>query len=475
MNIVFCASEAAPFIKTGGLGDVAYALPAALAAAGNRVTVVLPLYGRIKRSEYFGRMKFIRWFMTELSWRRQYTGIYTLTAAKGLTFVFIDNEYYFDRPGGIYGEYDDGERFAFFSKAAIDAVASLGLSPDVIHCNDWQTAALPVFLREFYPGFDGTRTLFTIHNIEYQGIMPQSFAGDVMGLSDAAARDLEFSGCTNLMKGAIVRSDAVSTVSRTYAEEILDPFFSHGLDPVLRENSKKLRGIVNGIDTRLYDPATDPSIAANFSAGDQSGKAVCKRELQRELGLEVDENIPLCGIVSRLASHKGFDLVARVLYELADGGVQFAILGTGEERFENFFRRAAADRPGMISANIAFSNALASKIYAGSDIFLMPSLSEPCGLSQLVAMRYGAVPVVRRTGGLKDTVPPYDPSTGEGRGFTFETCNAHDMKDAVLRAAGLFRSDRDAFLRLRSRDMSLDLSWGASVKEYSELYKSITG
>ncbi|MBP5269444.1 MAG: glycogen synthase [Clostridia bacterium] len=476
MKIAFVASEAAPFAKTGGLGDVASALPAALAAAGHEVAVILPLYRRIKTGPDFASMRFLTSFEANLSWRRQYAGVFTARKKpRAPRFYFIDNEYYFGRDGAIYGEYDDGERFAFFSLAALGTLEATGFMPDVIHCNDWQTAALPVFLRTVYRGKINAATLFTIHNIEYQGRMPLSFAGDVMGLGGDDARLVEFDGCVNLMKGALVTADAVSTVSRTYAREILDPYYSHGLDGVLASVAAegRLSGIVNGIDTRLYNPSSDPALAAGYSAGDLSGKRTDKAALQKELGLRVDADLPLCGMVTRLASHKGIDLVERVLDETADAGVQFAILGTGEKRFEDFFREAAARRPGMIAAVIGFSGSLASKIYAASDLFLMPSKSEPCGLAQLVAMRYGAVPVVRETGGLADTVPAYDPATGEGRGFTFKSYNAHDMKDAVLRGARLFRDSRDEFERLRTNCMLADFSWRASTGDYVRLYEKI--
>ena len=477
MKIAFVASEAAPFVKTGGLGDVASALPSALAAAGQDVSVILPLYRQIKTGPLFSSMEQVAVFDTRLAWRTLYTGVFALSPKPGGTrYYFIDNEYYFCRPGnGIYGEYDDGERFAFFALAALGLIEKLGLDPDVIHCNDWQTAALPVFLRTHFRGRLRAGTLFTIHNIEYQGRMPLSFAADVLGLGGEDARLVEFDGCVNLMKGAIECSDYVSTVSETYAREILYPYYANGLHRVIasRAAAGRLCGIVNGIDTELYDPSADPALDANYTADDPLGKRVCRDALRRELGLFRDDGIPLCGMVTRLASHKGIDLVERVLFEMADAGVQFAILGTGESRFEDFFRCAAAARPGMISATIGFSGRLASRIYAGSDLFLMPSKSEPCGLSQLVAMRYGAVPVVRETGGLADTVPAYDPASEEGSGFTFKSYNAHDMKDAVLRAAGLFRDPGDAFSRLRRKDMLTDFSWKAATGKYINLYEKI--
>jgi len=477
MKILFAASEAAPFVKTGGLGDVASALPAALAAAGHDVSVFLPLYGQIKSGPFFKKMKKIAEFETPLSWRRQYTGVYRLAKKAGSpSYYFLDNEYYFKREGrGIYGEYDDGERFVFFSRAILETVRRTGMNPDLIHCNDWQTAALPVFKKVFYPDLGRTGTLFTIHNIEYQGKMPPDFAGDVMGLDGDAAKLVEYGGCVNLMKGAAVCAGAVSTVSRRYAGEILNSYYGQGLEGVLSERARRgeLYGIVNGIDTSLYDPATDRAIAANYSAEDISGKEINKRELRKKLGLRDDSDIPLCGMVTRLASHKGIDLVERVIEETANAGVQFAILGTGEARLEEFFKRLSERRPDMISATIGFSGSLASEIYAGSDIFLMPSKSEPCGLSQLVAMRYGAVPVVRETGGLADTVPAYNPQTREGRGFTFVSYNAHDMKDAIMRCASFYRTDRAGFDELRRSDMLADFSWNAATGEYLRIYNKL--
>ncbi|MBR6426663.1 MAG: glycogen synthase [Clostridia bacterium] len=478
MKIAFAASEAAPFIKTGGLGDVAGALPDALAAAGHEITVFLPLYGRIKHGEYFDRFSFVADFQTVLGWRVQYTGLFTYCEGPGKPrFCFIDNEYYFNRTEGtgIYGEPDDGERFAFFSRAVIESLSRLGFIPDVIHCNDWQTALIPVFLRVFYPEYNGVRTLFTIHNIEYQGIMPPVFAGDVAGLFGRDAESVEFGGNVNLMKGAIVRSDGISTVSQTYSREIMYEYYSHGLHNVLSSCSFKLYGIVNGIDTAVYDPATDPFIEANYSADNFAGKSENKKFLQQSLGLKPDAKIPLIGMVTRLASHKGIDLVERVIDEIVGCGVQFAVLGTGDERFEEMFRQAHARHPDMISASITFSSRLDSQIYAGCDIFLMPSKSEPCGLSQMVAMRYGAVPVVRETGGLKDTVPAYKIIKREGRGFTFWDYNAHEMMGAVRRATAFYRAEPEEFAGLQKRNMLCDFSWNVSVKKYIELYKSLTG
>ncbi len=478
MKIAFAASEAAPFIKTGGLADVAASLPAALAAAGHEVTVFVPLYGAIKNGGYFKDFSFAGEFKTPLGWRNQYTGLFICQDGKNKPrFCFIDNEYYFCRTNGtgIYGEPDDGERFAFFSRAVIESFSRLGFLPDVVHCNDWHTALLPVFLREFYPQYDGIKTLFTIHNIEYQGVMPMEFAGDVAGLGEGATADLEWGGCLNLMKGAIVRSDCLTTVSRTYAEEILYEYYSHGLHRILSENRAKLRGVVNGIDTETYDPATDPFIRENYSAADMSGKAADKRFLQEKLGLRTDDDLPLIGMVTRLAGHKGIDLLERVIDEIAGLGIQLAVLGTGEQRYEEMLRQAEKRHPDMISASITFSPELASQIYAGCDVFLMPSESEPCGLSQMVAMRYGAVPVVRETGGLKDTVPAYRMLEKTGRGFTFWEYNAHEMLGAVKRCTAFYRYERDNFRNLQKNNMLCDFSWGASEKEYEEIYEGLAG
>lgn len=476
MKIAFATSEVAPFIKTGGLADVAASLPDALASAGHEIIVFCPLYGKIKSGEYFKKFKFIKDFYTPLSWRNQYTGLFVYRESFDKpTICFIDNEYYFNRTTSsyIYGDYDDGEKFAFFSRAIIEAFSRLNFIPDVVHCNDWHTALVPVFLREFYPEYNNVKTLFTIHNIEYQGFMPMEFAGDVAGLSPEATRDCELNGCINLMKGAIVRSDRVSTVSETYADEILYMFYSNGLCDILSQNRFKLCGIVNGIDTKLYDPAIDKHIYSNYNAEDMSAKIVNKTSLQKDLGLNVDDNIPLIGMVTRLAAHKGIDLVEQVLDGIVKLGAQVVVLGTGEPRFEEMFRQAQYRHPGMIAASITFSSDLASKIYAASDIFLMPSKSEPCGLSQMVAMRYGAVPVVRETGGLIDTVPAYNIRKKTGRGFTFYDYTAHELFEAVKRCISLYYNHREYFTDLQKNDMNCDFSWNNSMNKYLDLYGSL--
>ncbi|MBQ0102210.1 MAG: glycogen synthase [Firmicutes bacterium] len=474
MKILFAASEAAPFVKTGGLGDVALALPKALSAAGHEVKIFIPLYGRIKNDpRYKDKLGCIAETNTRLGWRNQYTGIWKYKGGKGPEYYFIDNEYYFARDGkSIYGDYDDGERFAFFSRAVIEAMGVTGFVPDVIHCNDWQTAALPVFLRRFYPQYGGVKVLFTIHNIEYQGKMPCDFAGDVMGLDGGDTGTVEYDGCVNLMKGAIVTSDAVSTVSETYAEQILDPFYSHGLHSILAENRYKLSGIVNGIDTDVFNPATDRHLYMNYVSSLEK-KRRNKVFLQEKMGLKPDENVPLIAMVSRLVSHKGLDIVESILDGIASSGAQLALLGSGDSRFEQSFSDAARRHPGKIAVCINFDPELASQMYAGADMFLMPSLSEHCGLSQLIAMRYGCVPIVRETGGLKDTVPAYDPSDHSGSGFTFVDYNGGELFYAVKRCLDLYFGDRKAFEELQKHNIKLDFSWKKSVEKYVSLYDSL--
>ena len=474
MKIVFAASEAAPYIKTGGLGDVGQALPKALASEGHTVKVFLPHYGSIKtKTALFDGLTFTKTVNTPLAWRNQYTGIFRTGEDTYPEYIFIDNEYYFAREGAIYGHYDDGERFAYFSRAMIEALRALDIKPDVIHCNDWQTASLPVFLRKFYPEFNKVRTVFTIHNIEYQGKMPMSFASDVLGVDTDTERALTYDGCINLMKGAIVFADAVTTVSETYSEEILGEYYSHGLHHVLRDNRDKLTGIVNGIDTEVFDPSTDKNLYTPYGYTVESfrDKAKNKLFLQEKLGLIPDPAAPVVAMVTRLVSHKGMDLVACVINEIMALGVQLVVLGTGDHAYEEIMKRTAERYPGRMAALIMFDPVLANRIYAGADIFLMPSKSEPCGLSQMVAMRYGTIPVIRETGGLKDTVTPYNPVDKTGRGFTFVDYNAHEMLRAVERCVDLYRNDKKAFQRLCRNDMKTDFSWRASVKKYLKVYK----
>ena len=475
MKILMASSEAAPYIKTGGLGDVAAALPKALAETPNtEVYIFLPYYKAIKDNPEF-ELEYLTNFTVPLSWRSVYCGLFrAVSKRKKLQYYFIDNEYYFYRDG-CYGHYDDGERFAFFSKAILESLQYLNWYPDVIHANDWQTALVPVFLRAFYMGaeeYQPIRTLYTIHNIEYQGRFPNEFVDGVLGLPEDWKGTMQFDNCTNLMKAAILTADRVSTVSRTYASEIQNPYFAHGLHDVLRDHSYKLSGVVNGIDTEVFDPAADPLIYANFSVGSMAGKAENKRFLQERLGLAVRDDVPMIIMVTRLAGHKGVDLIQAVMDDLMADDLQLVVIGTGEYQYEEMFRAYAGNFPAKMSANIVFDNTLAHQAYAGADLVLMPSKQEPCGLTQLIAMRYGTIPVVRETGGLFDTVPAYNIETGEGNGFTFKTYNAHDMLDAVRRGEALFQ-DKEHWAALQKSVMEYDCSWRRSVQEYWDIYKSL--
>ena len=393
----------------------------------------------------------------------------------GVIFYFIDNEYYFKRDG-IYGHYDDAERFAFFSRAVLEIIPHIDFKPDIIHTNDWQTALVPVYYSTMYAnreGYEGIKNIFTIHNIQYQGVYGKEILSDVFGLGEQHEQLLDFGGTLNLMKGAIECADVVTTVSPTYAEEILDPWFSHGLDPILRERQYKLHGILNGIDTDIYNPETDKAIAKNFSAKDPAGKKEDKADLQREFSLPVRDDVPIIGMVSRLVSHKGLDLVKAVLDELlSTTDVQLVVLGTGDWEYENFFREIEARYPGKVGLRIAFIPDLARKIYAGCDMFLMPSKSEPCGLSQMLALRYGTLPIVRETGGLKDSIT--DSGDGKGNGFTFKSYNAHDMLGAIRRSLGAY-SDKKYWASLVERALECDNSWGRSAREYMRLYRETIG
>ena len=476
MKILLASSEAAPFIKTGGLGDVAAALPKALAESPNtEVYVFLPYYKAIKDNPEF-EMEYLTNFTVPLSWRSVYCGLFrAVSKRKKLQYYFIDNEYYFYRDG-CYGHYDDGERFAFFSKAILEALQHLDWYPDVIHANDWQTALVPVFLRAFYMGaekYKPIKTLFTIHNIEYQGRFPDDFVDGVLGLPVDWKGTMQFDNCTNLMKAAIHTADQVSTVSRTYANEIQDPYFAHGLHNVLRQHAYKLSGVVNGIDTEVFNPAADPLLYTNFDAATLEKKAENKRFLQERLGLAVRDDVPMIIMVTRLVGHKGVDLIQAVMDDLMWDDLQLVIIGTGEWHYENLFRAYAANFPAKMSANIVFDNTLAHQAYAGADLVLMPSKQEPCGLTQLIAMRYGTIPIVRETGGLFDTVPAYDIETGKGNGFTFKTYNAHDMLGAVRRGEELFH-DKEHWTALQKSVMNYDCSWKRSVQDYWNIYRSMT-
>lgn len=475
MQIVFASAECAPFVKTGGLGDVAGSLPAALVRAGAEVIVMVPKYATIK-DEYKAQMEHFADFYVSLGWRNEYCGLEKLEH-DGVTYMFIDNERYFARDYP-YGFFDDGERFAFFSKAITESLQHLpaGFECDILHCNDWQTALAPVFLREFYQGlplYDRVKTVFSIHNVAFQGQFSDTVMEDILGVAHipAAASQLRCDACSvNYMLGALRYADAITTVSPTYANEIQTPEFGEGLDGVLRERSYALQGILNGIDVAAFDPATDKRIAANYTVDDRSGKAVCKAKLQEELGLEVRDDRPLMVMVTRLTRQKGLDLVMYALDRILAGGVQVAVLGTGDRDYEDGLRYFQDKYPGTMAARIEFDPALSQRMYAAADMFLMPSKFEPCGLSQIIAMRYGTLPIVRETGGLKDTVIPYNEFTGEGTGFSFSNFNGDEMGDAVFRAARLFWDNRGAWNQLVTQAMSQDFSWTRSADKYLDLY-----
>ena len=480
MQIVFASAECAPFVKTGGLGDVAGSLPAALVRAGAEVIVMVPKYATIK-DEYKAQMEHFSDFYVSLGWRNEYCGLEKLEH-DGVTYMFVDNERYFARDYP-YGFFDDGERFAFFSKAITESLQHLpeGFECDILHCNDWQTALAPVFLREFYQGlplYDRVKTVFSIHNVAFQGQFSDTVMEDILGVAHipAAATQLRCDACSiNYMLGALHYADAITTVSPTYASEIQTPEFGEGLDGVLRERSYALQGILNGIDVAGFDPATDKRIAANYTVEDRSGKAVCKAKLQEELGLEVRDDRPLMVMVTRLTRQKGLDLVMYALDRILTGGVQVAVLGTGDRDYEDGLRYFQDKYPGTMAARIEFDPALSQRMYAAADMFLMPSKFEPCGLSQIIAMRYGTVPVVNATGGLRDTVTPYDPTTGAGRGFTFQSYNADDFLASIDRALALYYDAPEQFAALAQQDMLVDSSWTLPAKEYMQLYQSVCG
>lgn len=468
MKVLYAASEALPFIASGGLGDVAGSLPHALRKRLIGCRVVLPMYDTIKQ-ELKDTMKFITHISVPVAWRRQYCGIFE-AKYNGVIYYLIDNQYYFKRDT-IYGHYDDAERFAFFSRAVLEIIPYIDFKPDIIHCNDWQTALTPVYYSAMYansPGYENIKTIFTIHNIQYQGVYGKELLEDVLGIPADKASLLEYDGCINFMKGAIECADKVTTVSPSYADEILDPWYSHGLDSILNERRYKLSGILNGIDTVGYNPATDKCIKSNFSADDISGKKIDKEELQKEMGLPVKPGVPVIGMVTRLVSHKGLDLVKGILDELlATSEMQLVVLGSGDYEYESYFRWIAEKYPDKVGLRIGFVPELARKIYAGADMFLMPSKSEPCGLSQMVALRYGTVPIVRETGGLRDSIT--DCGDGKGNGFTFKSYNAHDMLDAIRRALTLYYNGDWNELVLRA--LNCDFSWGRSANAYIRLYK----
>ncbi|MCQ2481048.1 MAG: glycogen synthase GlgA [Clostridia bacterium] len=471
MKVLYVSSEAYPFAASGGLADVAGSLPAALRKRRVSASVIMPLYGCVT-DEMRSTMTFITNISVPVSWRMQYCGLFE-AKANGVTYYLIDNEYYFKRDS-LYGHFDDGERFAFFSRAVLEVLPYLAFKPDIIHCNDWQSALIPVYYSVYYatrPGYENIKTVFTIHNIQYQGIYGKEILGDVFGLGEEHASLVEFGDCVNLMKGAIECANKVTTVSNTYAEEILDPWFSHGLHPILQERHYKLSGILNGIDVISYDPETDKNVFENYSAKNPAGKAVNKEKLQEYFNLPVRADVPVMAIISRLVSHKGFDLVKRIMWELLGStDMQLIVLGSGDWEYENFFWELKNAFPDKVGLKVGFIPALARKIYAGADLFLMPSKSEPCGLSQMVALRYGTIPIVRETGGLKDTIT--DSGDGVGNGFTFKSYDAYDMLDAIRRSLDAYWN-RDYFNTLVERALKCDNSWSKSAKEYIDLYKSI--
>jgi len=477
MKILYAASEAAPFCKTGGLADVAGSLPAALAEQGADVAVVLPLYQSVR--EKFGEgLNFVCYDYVDLAWRHSYCGLFT-AEKDGVTYYFLDNEQYFNRPT-LYGYNDDNERFGFFSRAVITMLDHMKFWPDVIHCNDWQTALIPIYLQDMGVREDryrSIRTALTIHNVEYQGRCGVNTLGDLFGLDQGWANDgtLIMDNDVNLLKGAILCTDAINAVSPTYANELKLPYFAHRLENIIRQNEHKLYGVLNGIDLNLYDPTKDTRIAAQYSVADLSGKAVNKAALQRMLGLREENDTPILAIVSRLVSHKGLDLICEVLHDIMELPVQLVILGKGDEKYEEFFHWAAQYYPGRMSVQLDYNEALSMAIYSGADLFLMPSKSEPCGLSQMIAMRYGTVPIVRETGGLKDTVQPYEAWCDGGNGFTFASYVSADMLYVIREAVSLYKEDPAAFARLRERAMQSDFSWTRSAKAYLNIYETITG
>ncbi|MBQ9392966.1 MAG: glycogen synthase [Oscillospiraceae bacterium] len=473
MNILFAASEAAPFCKTGGLADVAGSLPVALAEGGDNVAVILPLYGQIGE-EWRSRMTYRKYIYVDLAWRHEYCGLFSLSY-RGVTWYFVDNEKYFRR-GALYGEFDDGERFAFFCRAVADLLPHLDDMPQVVHCNDWQTALLPVYLKDYAcraEAYRGVRSVYTVHNMEYQGWLPGNTVEDLLGL-DRGWWDtgvLRRGDAVNLMQAALLTADAVTTVSPTYAWELRDPAHAHGLEDVIAAVGYKLTGILNGIDVASFDPHTDKALCARYSAARPGGKAKCKAALQQQVGLAPAPDVPLIAIVSRLVGHKGMDLVCAALEGIMNYGAQLVVLGKGEPGYEDFFRHASEQYAGRVAACITYSDALARQIYAGADLFLMPSRSEPCGLSQMIAMRYGTVPIVRQTGGLNDSVRSCQAGQADGTGFVFASYDAWDMLYVIGEACRVYGSDY--FKAVQRRAMSEDFSWGKSAGIYRDIYEKL--
>ena len=479
MKIAICASEAAPYAKSGGLGDVMEALPAALSRIeGNQVVLFLPYYNKIKTNTAYETEQ-VAQFRVQMGWRQQYAGLRKLLdCPRGFQVYFIDNDYYFGtRTGAIYGDMDDGERFAYFSKACLDAILALEFTPDVIQCNDWQTAMIPVYLKATYhtTPLKHTRCMYPIHNIEYQGWANASFFDDVLGLPWEYRGCLDMNGSVNVMKGAIETADLVTTVSETYARELMYPYYAHGLDGILARNAWKLTGITNGIDTKVFNPETDRNLPAKYSAAKiHPGKTQCKTALQKELGLPVNPDIPMMIMITRLAGHKGLDLLCYIARRLMwEENAQLVLIGTGEAQYETFFRELEEQFPEQVSAQITFNVGLAARVYAAGDIYLMPPKSEPCGLTQMNAMRYGTVPVVHATGGLKDTVPPCDEAGHTGLGFTFQSYNADDFYGAVKRCLNLYENDRAGFEVLRKRDMEQDFGWDKPAEKYMDAFRKM--
>lgn len=471
-NILFVGSEGVPFAKSGGLADVMGALPKAVLSDAFSVAVIMPLYKSVEAS-YREELEFMGQIEVTLAWRSQYAGLYRCNK-KNITYYFIDNKQYFERDA-FYGYYDDGERFAYFSKAVLQCLPLMDEFPDIIHCNDWQTALLPVYLKTSFvkiPKYEKLRTVFTIHNIEYQGKFDGHILQDVVGLDEKYRTLLSFDGAINYMKGAIVTCDTLTTVSPSYAEEITYPFYGRRLESIIKENEYKLYGIRNGIDTEIFDPATDPDLEANYSVDTVEKKMINKLALQKQLGLELRQELPILAMVTRMADHKGIDLVMSIFDELMGKDLQFVILGTGEARYENFFKAKANQYPHKVAAVMAFSGSLANRIYAGADMFLMPSISEPCGLSQMIALRYGTIPIVRQTGGLADSVFSFSPLTKEGNGMTFATVNAHDMLWAINRGIEYY-SDKDLWGILMQNALNSENSWLEPAKKYKEIYEKL--
>lgn len=473
MKIAMVASEATPFIKTGGLGDVMQALPQEIAKQkGNEVCLFLPYYKKIKQNESV-EVEFVGSFSIDLSWRESYVGIFQLKSRrKKFRVYFIDNDYYFGARGTIYGDFDDGERFVYFSKAVLAALFYLDYKPDILHSHDWQSAMVPIYYRALYRQWSPeTKTVFTIHNVEYQGWADATFFSNILGLPNEYREPLTHDGAINMMKGAIELSDIVTTVSKTFADELRFPYYAHRLDGVLR--NAWLWGITNGIDTQGYNPESDAALAFPYNAKEMEGKWKNKTALREEFGLSTDTDAPILAMVTRLAGHKGIDLLCHISQRLLEREVQLVIVGTGERQYEYALSALAHQYPGRVTVRLCFDSALASRVYAGADMYLMPSKSEPCGLSQLIAMRYGTIPVVSATGGLRDTVAPYNAQTQEGRGFTFQSYNADDFLGAIDRAVDLYYGDREQWNELARNDMMCDLSWRLPAMEYMQLYTEL--